>query len=87
MAPGRRRTLALGAVAAVNFWATWCAPCREEIPMLMGVREVYAHSGMEFIGIAIDLAPKVVEYARSLEISYPILVLGNSARAWPKGLT
>jgi thiol-disulfide isomerase/thioredoxin len=73
---GKPRTVGewRGRVLVCNFWATWCAPCREEIPLLMEARERYRVTGMEFVGIAIDNAIKVVEYAASLKISYPILV-------------
>ncbi len=68
-----------GRVRVVNFWATWCAPCREEIPALIQSREKLLASGVEFIGIAIDQAPKVVEFVRSVRISYPILLAGAEA--------
>lgn len=75
---GRPRRLSewQGRVLVLNFWATWCAPCREEIPLLMATREKYSPNGLEIVGIAIDLAAKVGEYARSMGISYPILVAG-----------
>lgn len=73
---GRVRRMAEweGRVLVCNFWATWCAPCREEIPLLMAVREKYAPLGVEIIGIAVDNAAKVVEFAASFKITYPILV-------------
>ena len=73
---GRQRRMAEwdGKVLLCNFWATWCAPCREEIPLLMAARQKYAASGVEFLGIAIDNAAKVREYAVSLAISYPVLL-------------
>lgn len=64
----------LGGILVCNFWATWCAPCREEIPLLMAIRDKYASRGVEVVGIAIDNAGKVREFAASLRISYPVLV-------------
>ena len=63
-----------GRVLVCNFWATWCAPCREEIPLLMTARDRYGAGGVEVVGIAIDSAPKVVEFTKSFMISYQILV-------------
>lgn len=93
---GRPRRLAewQGRVLLINFWATWCAPCREEIPLLMAARHKYAPAGVEIVGIAVDNAAKVGEYARSMAISYPVLVaeadgldlmrqLGNSGGGLP----
>ena len=77
---GRPRRIAewRGKVLAVNFWATWCAPCREEIPLFMDVRREQAAKGFEIVGIAIDNADKVGKYARTLSISYPVLVADGS---------
>jgi len=63
-----------GRVVVCNFWATWCAPCREEIPMLVAVQEVYAGKGAEIVGIGIDHAAKVVEFAKTYGITYPVLI-------------
>lgn len=63
-----------GRILVVNFWATWCPPCREEIPALVRVRDKLQASGVEFVGIAIDQAAKVVEFARNVQISYPLLL-------------
>ena len=73
---GKPRSLAewQGRVLVCNFWATWCAPCREEIPVLSAARSRYGPGGVEVVGIAIDSASKVVEFTRSFSISYPILV-------------
>lgn len=73
---GKARRLAEwgGQVLVCNFWATWCAPCREEIPLLMAARAKYAGFGVEFVGIAIDNVAKVREFAETLKITYPILL-------------
>jgi thiol-disulfide isomerase/thioredoxin len=63
-----------GLILVVNFWATWCAPCRQEIPELVRVRDKLLASGVEFVGIAIDQVAKVSEFARTLPISYPLLI-------------
>jgi thiol-disulfide isomerase/thioredoxin len=81
-------------ILVCNFWATWCAPCREEIPLLMSAWQKYRNLGVEIVGIAIDNASKVAEYAVSLNISYQILLaeadgielmhrLGNTSGALP----
>ena len=73
---GKPRRLAewSGKVLVCNFWATWCAPCREEIPLLVAARQKYGPSGVEFVGIAVDNASKVREFAASFKISYPVLL-------------
>jgi len=83
-----------GKVLVCNFWATWCAPCREEIPLLIETRQKYGLKGVEIVGIAIDNVSKVREFSASFSISYPILLaeangldlmrqLGNSAGGLP----
>jgi thiol-disulfide isomerase/thioredoxin len=73
---GKPRRLAewQGRILVCNFWATWCAPCREEIPMLVAARQKYAGFGVEIVGIAIDNASKVRQFSSTLNISYPILL-------------
>ena len=67
-----------GKVRVVNFWATWCEPCREEIPALQRVQAKFAESGLETIGISIDHADKVQQFARNMAITYPLL-LGDAS--------
>lgn len=63
-----------GKILVCNFWATWCAPCREEMPLLMAARAKYAPNGVEIVGIAVDNAVKVSQFAIALGITYPILL-------------
>jgi thiol-disulfide isomerase/thioredoxin len=63
-----------GKVLVCNFWATWCAPCREEIPMLVAARGKYASRGAEIVGIAIDNGAKVRQFSASFHITYPVLL-------------
>lgn len=66
-----------GKVMVVNFWATWCPPCREEIPGFIRLNRRFADKGVQFVGISIESADKVREYAEENHIDYPLL-LGES---------
>jgi len=63
-----------GRVWLVNFWATWCAPCVEEMPMLSRFQHDYADRGVVVVGIALDDAQRAAEFANELGIDYPLLV-------------
>lgn len=73
---GKARSLAEwpGQLLLVNFWATWCTPCLEEIPMLLELRRAHKANGLEIVGIAIDQAAKVGEMAKKLSIEYPVFL-------------
>ena len=58
----------------INFWATWCTPCRREIPLLMSLQEQYAADGFQLVGIAIDFREDVLKYAEATHINYPLLI-------------
>ncbi len=58
----------------VNFWATWCAPCRREIPLLQQLQRDHGAEGFQVIGIAVDFRDKVLAYADEMQIDYPILI-------------
>ncbi len=58
----------------VNFWATWCAPCRREIPLLKKLQREYGPDGVQVVGIAVDFRDKVLAYADEMNIDYPLLI-------------
>ena len=63
-----------GKARIVNFWATWCAPCRREIPLLKKTQAEHTENNLQVIGVAVDFVEQVVEYAEMAEFNYPILV-------------
>jgi thiol-disulfide isomerase/thioredoxin len=68
-----------GKVIVVNFWATWCAPCREEIPMFVKLQEKYGERGLQFVGVAIDQPAKVRPFASEFGMNFPVLIGGADA--------
>ena len=65
----------------VNLWATWCAPCRREIPLLKEFQDEHAENGFQVLGIAVDYPDEVSAYAESAEFNYPVLVGQQEAMA------
>lgn len=83
-----------GKVLVLNFWATWCPPCLEEIPDFIQADAAYRDKGVAIVGLALDEPAKVAEFAKSFGIKYPLLIggpeaynfstrLGNKARGIP----
>lgn len=83
-----------GKVVVANFWATWCPPCREEIPDFAALSRSFADAPVQFVGISLDTPDKVSAFAREIDVPYPLLIaphdvlgltrrLGNSAQALP----
>ncbi|HEY7237944.1 MAG TPA: TlpA disulfide reductase family protein [Burkholderiales bacterium] len=78
---GRRRKLSewRGKPLLCNFWASWCAPCREELPLLDITWRQNTANGLQIVGIAVDSAANVTKYLESIQIGYPVLVAEGSA--------
>ncbi len=62
-----------GKVILVNFWATWCPPCKKEIPDFMALQDQYGEKGFQIIGVAIDDEESVKDFADTLGMNYPIM--------------
>ncbi len=65
-------------VMLINFWATWCTPCREEMPMLADFQQRYSEKGLQVIGIALDDVEPVERFADTMDINYPLLMSDES---------
>ena len=83
-----------GKVIVLNFWATWCPPCREEIPAFIELQQQYSNDGLQFIGIALQEAEEIRDFIKEFDVNYPSLVgaddvikiaskLGNDIGALP----
>lgn len=76
---GRHRSLAefQGKVVVLNFWATWCAPCREEMPGFERLQAQWRDRGVQFVGISSEEPAKVAAFAKTLAITYPLWTGGD----------
>lgn len=68
-----------GKVLVLNYWATWCPPCRQEMPMFSTLHERYAAQGVQFVGLSIDTADKVTEFQKTNPVAYPLLIAPMNA--------
>lgn len=77
---GRPQPLAQwrGKVLVVNYWASWCKPCVEEMPAFSQLNSHYAAWGVQFVGIGLDEAEKMQAFVKATPVSYPLLVAGSA---------
>jgi thiol-disulfide isomerase/thioredoxin len=85
-AEGRPQSLGRfqGRVLVLNFWATWCAPCREEMPAFTRLQAKWGEQGVQFVGLSAEEPGPVARFGRELGINYPLWtggeVVGDLAR-------
>lgn len=83
-----------GKILVINYWATWCHPCREEMPGFSRLQDKYRDKSVQFAGISIDDAFKIAEFQKETPVNYPLLIgdmaimkssseLGNTRQALP----
>ena len=65
-----------GKILLVNFWATWCPPCVEEMPELVDLQNSSEFKNLQIVGIGVDSPSNIQQFTKKLQISYPILVAG-----------
>ena len=76
----------LGQVLVLNFWATWCPPCRREMPHFIEFQQRHGEQGLQFVGIAIDSEQDVADFADGIGVNYPILLGETDAIALSQAL-
>lgn len=75
-----------GHILVVNYWATWCPPCRQEMPALARLSRQFAQKDVQFIGMAIDNADNVRQFAGKNPPAYPLLIAGDDATEQSRSL-
>ena len=75
---GKPQSLSLlkGHPIVVNFWASWCGPCVEEMPALSALQREYANKGIQFVGLGVDSNKNVQAFLQKVKVAYPIYVTG-----------
>jgi len=85
---GRAHTLSewRGKVLVLNFWATWCAPCREEMPEFSRLQSELSSRGLQFVGVAIDEPSEVRDFLKAHPVNYPIWIADDNGPKWADSL-
>ncbi len=78
---GKQRNISewQGKIRIINFWATWCPPCLEEIPEFIKLQNEFKNNKLQFIGIAIEEKETVEQYLKDNPVNYPMLIGGDKA--------
>lgn len=75
-----------GKVVVLDFWATWCPPCRREIPDFIDLQRTYGPRGLQIVGIALDEPEKVEAFVRQNGMDYPVLMGSDEVAALYGGI-
>ena len=67
-----------GKIIVLNFWATWCEPCREEMPELSDLHDAYKNKNVVVLGMAVDDIANINEFLKTTKISYPLFAADDS---------
>ena len=73
-------------VLVVNFWATWCGPCKEEMPILAKLQAKFGEQNLQIVGIAADSRANVANFAKNVQINYPVFIDEGGAIEFSKRL-
>ncbi|WP_028220149.1 TlpA family protein disulfide reductase [Paraburkholderia oxyphila] len=75
---GKAQSLSIykGHPIVVNFWASWCGPCVEEMPELSALQREYAKKGIQFVGLGVDSAANIKTFLQKVPVDYPIYIAG-----------
>jgi thiol-disulfide isomerase/thioredoxin len=74
--PNMRLSDLRGKAVLLNFWATWCGPCKIEMPWFVDLQKQYGPQGLQIVGVAMDDASKddIAKFAKDMGVNYPILI-------------